>query len=265
MKKFRTAPVFTIEETSFVVDVDQQVLRQTNNLANEISFISDMQDRGTHYHLLYDLEAWRAAAHPFDQRRIRVIEVPQLTALDPLGMSEKYGIAQNLLQGKADFEVMVDQSLLELRRRGVLPRIDLAGTDFIIDVHRHELRHDGYPVISLKSFEISGDGWQYEAFYHPGLKQVVEIDPKLTEFPGGVIKLEIPNEIGLDPVATAGEYGIDERELLRRYPIRKDLKAKIVPLSETSIPALIWQNQEHLRQEHQEVSRQIKPRCRPYF
>lgn len=97
------------------------------------------------------------------------------------------------------------------------------------------------------------------------MKQVVNIDPKLTEFPDNVVKIRLPNELGLDPVSTARRYGIDENELLRRFPPKKDLKAVIIPLADTGIPALIRQNREQLQKEHAEIARRIKPRHRPRF
>jgi hypothetical protein len=182
-------------------------------------------------------------------------------------MAHKYGLPTELVMGKSDFEVIVDQEALDRRLNGVLPRINIAGEDFIIDLRLKEMRHARhfFPVLSLKSFELTGDGWNYEAYYHLLLRQVVEIDPKLTEFPEGVVLIRIPNEIGLDPVGTARDYGMDERELLRRYPIQTALSTEVIPLSETHIPALIRQNREQLQKEHQDNARRIRPRHRPHF
>lgn len=267
MNKLREVPIFTIEGTDFLVDIDKQVLRQTNDQVNEISFIHDMQDQGAFYHLLYDLDEQCAAKDLYDENRVKVIKVPQMTDLDREGMAIKYGLPSELVMGKSDFELIVDQAALDQRLNGVLPQIDISGETFTIDLRLQELRHAKYffPVISLKTFELTGDGWKYEAFYHPVMKQVVEIDPKLTEFPEGVVKIQIPNEIGLDPVAAARLYGMDERELLRRYPIQKELKALVIGLSETNIPAMIQRNREHLRQEHEEIARRIRPKHRPHF
>ena len=123
-------------------------------------------------------------------------QVPQMTELDPEGMSLKYGCTAEQLKGKPDFEVMVDQEALALRHKGMLPRIDISGEAFVVDLRMQELRHAAnfYPIISLKSFELTNDGWNYEAYYHPVMKQVVDLDPKLLEFPEGVIKIKIPNE-----------------------------------------------------------------------
>ena len=267
MKKSGQIPIFTVAGTSFLVDVDKQVLRQTNDLSNEISFINDMGDKGTYYRLFYDMDRKNIPRETYRMERFKEIEVPPLIELDPEGMSVRYGVPVEQLKGKTDFEVIVDQEQLELRHKGVLPRIDIAGELFIVDLHLQELRHAAnfYPVISLKSFELSNDGWRYKAFYHPVLKQIVEIDPKLTGFPESVIRIEIPNEIGLDPVKTAQQYGIDERELLRRHPIQKALKAVVIPLSETHLPGLIQRNREQLQREHKEITRQIRPKQRPHF
>jgi hypothetical protein len=190
-----------------------------------------------------------------------------MTDLDLEGMAAKYGLPPELVMGKSDFEIVVDQQALDRRLNGALPQIDLAGEMFTVDLRPKELRNSKYffPVISLKSFELTNDGRHYEAYYHPIMKQVVELDPKLLEFPESVIKLKIPNELGLDPVATARAYGMDERELLRRHPMQNDLKAEVIPLSETNIPALIQRNKEALRKAHRHNVQRAKPRQRPKF
>lgn len=267
MNKLRPLPIFTIEGITFLVDLDKQVLRQTNDLSNEISFIKDMLDKGTHYRLFYDPERKNVPRQTYDPMQLKEIEVPPLVTLDPEGMAARYGTTVEQLKGKTDFEVIVDQELLEQRLSGALPRINIAGEQFIVDLRLQELRHAQHfhPVLSLKSFNLSNDGWKYEAFYHPVMKQVVRIDPKLTEFPDSVIKIELPNEIGLDPIGAARGYGLNMRDLLRLHPIRRELKATVIPLSETHIPALIQSNREQLQKDHAENARRMRPRHRPKF
>jgi hypothetical protein len=266
MNKLRNPVIFEIEGTSFEVDIDKLVLRQTDNRKNEIA-ITAINDLGSHYWLSYDLNTKNVFYGSGYPEHVKAITIPPLIVLDPQSMAEKYGFTVEQLNGKTDFEVIVDQEALLHRHNGVLPQIDLAGEKFTIDLRLHELRNSQYffPVISLKSFELTNDGWHYEAYYHPVMKQVVDLDPKLLEFPEGVIKLKIPNEIGLDPVATARQYGMDERELLRRYPIQKELKAEVIPLSETHIPAQIRQNKEALQQKHRDNAQRLRPRQRPKF
>lgn len=265
MDKLKQPVIFEIEGTSFEVDIENEVLRQTNDRNNVIAFVQDMQDQGTFYRLRYDIDEKCAVYDPVFGQRIKEINVPQMTELDPEGMAARFGLSPAQVKGKSDFEVIVDQDALQQRRDGVLPKINIAGEDFVFDLRLQELRHAKYffPVISLKSFELTNVGWNYEAYYHPVLKQVVEIDPKLTEFPEHVIKIKIPNEIGLDPVGTARQYGMDERDLLRQYPIQKDLKAELISLADTQIPELIRRNKEQLQRDHQANARRMKPRQRP--
>lgn len=267
MNKLKVMPLLEIEGTQFIVDADKQVLREFHNPANEISFVEDMTDRQSHYELRYNPGTQSVAARHLTADEVISVGVPQLTQLDPESMSRKYGVPVEELKGKTDFEVIVDQEALALRHSGKLPLIDINGEAFVVDLRMQELRHAEYfyPVISLKSFELTEDGWHYTAFYEPVMKRVVELDPGLTEFPDHVFQIRIPNEIGLDPVATAREYGMDEKELLRRYPIEKDLKAEIIPLTETNIPRLIQQNREKLKSEHEQNVKKAKPRIRPRF
>lgn len=267
MKKLKVRPMYNIGTAHFIVDIDKQVLREFQHPENEISFIRDMQDKQTYYELRYDPQIKSAAQDHLPDHKVQIIHVPQMTELDPQNMSLKYGYVAEQVKGKPDFEVIVDQEILALRHNGWLPRIEISGETFVVDLRMQELRHadNFHPVISLKSFELTHDGWHYEAYYHPVMKQVVEIDPLLLEFPEGVIKIKIPNEIGLDPVSAARIYDMNERELLRRYPIQKHLKAEIIPLSETSIPALIQRNRETLREEHRRNMLRAKPRLRPKF
>ena len=258
--------IFAIEGTTFIVDIHQQVLRQADNGANEISFVRDMTDHGSHYHLFYDLEE-KNIARQDHAVVVREITIPKLIELDPEGMATKYGLRARDLAGKTDFQVIVDQELLERRLAGALPRIRIAGEDFYVDLRLHELRHTGtfHPVLSLKSFDVSPDGWHYEAYYHPVIRQVVPLDRQLTELPESIVKIRIPNELGLDPVGAAQMYHIDERALLRLHPIKKDLAAEVIPLSETNIPALIRKNREELISQHRENVKKIKPKMRRHL
>lgn len=264
MNKHSALPEYLIEGTAFFVDTDQHVLREVGNPQNEISFIRDMTDHGTHYRLTYNTVFAIATTSPPDGEWVREVSIPQLTQLDPQGMSAKYGIPLDQLPGKSDFEVIVNQEALARREAGILPQIDIAGENFTVDLRLRELRNTKYffPVISMKSFELTDDGLHYTAFYEPMMKQVVNIDPKLLEFPEGIIAIRIPNETGLDPVATAQKLGLEPRELLRRYPIRTELKAELIPLAETHIPALIRRNKEQLQQDHAENMKKARPKYR---
>lgn len=261
----------TIEGTIFEVDIETQRLVEQANPANSISFIDQMTDKGTHYEMYYDLERknqYDTTMRPYESDDWDGIKIPKLIDLDPVGMAEKYGCTVAQLQGKTDFEVIVNPEDLSLRHQGVLPLIEI-GVDqlFIIELEKQQLRHleNDQIVLNLKDFDLSGDGLQYIGFYNPEKREIVDIDPHLTEFPDNVVKIVLPSEIGLDPVATAQIYGINERDLLRRYPMQKEMKAKIIPLSETGIPAMIQRNRELLQLEHRENATRARPFHRPRF
>ena len=268
--KNRPIPYFSMEGTVFEVDIENQRLIERANPANTISFVWDMTDKDSYYTFTYDLDkknVYDKSTGFYESEDWTQVRVPKLIELDPEGMAEKYGFTVTELQGKNDFEVIVNQRLLTERQNGVLPQIRIMDERFHIVLREHELWPAGHwgPNISLADLTISDDGSCYEGYYHPALKKVVKIDPKLIEFPEGIVKIKIPNEIGLDPVGAARIYGMDERGLLRRYPIQKELKANIIPLAETNIPAMIQRNREALQQEHRENLLRAKPRIRPRF
>jgi len=267
MKNKLEPVLIDIHGTAFQLDLEHQTLRSTEDRETEISFINQMVDHGDRYTFLYDPVTKCAVDEPYDESRVKVVELPPLSQLDPEGMAARYGMSPEELKGKTDFEIICDPEALRQRREGILPHIDINGEKFIVDLRLYELRHAEYffPVLSLKSFELTDDGWHYEAFYEPVMKQAVTIDPDILEFPDRVFKVRIPNELGLDPIATAREYGMNERDVLRRYPIQKHLKAEIIPLSETEVPRLIRQNKEKLRREHEQNMQKMKPRHRPRF
>lgn len=261
----REPVILEIYGVSYEVDIEKQVLRQTSRPDHEIFFVRDMHDDGNHYHLRYNIREHRAELG--NGTDVRKILIPQMTKLDPEGMAARLGRNIEEIRGLSDFELLVDQQTLELRRKGVLPELEIMGERFIIDLKRQEFRHtqDFAPVIRLSQFRPSDDGRLLEAYYHPLLKTPVDIDPQLTAFPDHVVKISLPNEIALDPVGAAALYKFDERKALRIYPLKLNHEATVTALAETDIPRLIRQNRERLQQEHAENARKFKPRTRPRF
>ncbi|MBW4888955.1 hypothetical protein KXQ82_04485 [Mucilaginibacter sp. HMF5004] len=262
----RTGPIpyMTIEGTVFEVDIERQVLIERANSANTISFIDEMEDKGTYYSLVYDLERKRAYDKTngfYESEDWTAVKVPMLIELDPEGMAKKYGYTVEQLEGKTDMEVIVDQQLLAKRLHGALPTIDICGSLFYIDVRLQELRavDEHWTRIDLKTLGISTENGRYQAFYHPGSREVADIDTGLTRLPEGVVLVEIPHDLELDPVAVGRQHDLDQNTLLRQYPIQKELKAEVVPLSATMLPGLVRRNLEKLQQQHGDNARRAKP------
>ncbi|WP_300601993.1 hypothetical protein [Niabella sp.] len=140
------------------------------------------------------------------------------------------------------------QDLLNERMNGILPVIDIAGHPHYVDVGMDAIRpHDnfrspGIPFSEFKDFEmIANIAW---LFYNPKERELLtKIDlQQLYEIPGDWIVIEIPQPVFLDPYGFAVKNGWDIKETLKVYPIQENLKARIVPWEETTIPRLIEEN-----------------------
>lgn len=108
------------------------------------------------------------------------------------------------------------------RMAGVLPHIDLAGTDFTIDWRLRELRESAEPWnrIDLRNLEMTPDGESYLCGYNPENHEQVDIAEAETI-------LELPGELTLDLVAVARENQLFETDLLLVYPLQEQLAAKV--------------------------------------
>ncbi|MDT3402318.1 hypothetical protein [Mucilaginibacter terrae] len=261
MKTQKEPVIYMIEGTSFEVDVAHQLLRQTNDRGNTISFTRDMQDKGTHYQLQYDLDQRKAQPGALTERT-KLITVPQMAWLDPEGMAQVYGKKVEEVMGRPDYDIIVDAGLVVHRHQGVLPMIDIGGEPFIVDIRSKELRQASNLTnrIPLRQADLSATGDEFLFFYHLADRCTVELDPKLTAFPDQVVLVKVPNEVLLDPIATAEACGLDVRQLLRRFPIRKDLKATLVPLADTGVPGMISRNRLALQREHAAIMASHPPK-----
>ena len=136
------------------------------------------------------------------------------------------------------------EELLKIRQSGKLPHIDLAGTDFTVDWRLRQMRETELPWknISFDDFEMDDYGDSYLCFFNTQTHELYMPPDDLMVLPENIVVLEIPNELKLDPIAVAREYGSDLSELLREYPITENLAAKIFPLSESGLPGLIENN-----------------------
>lgn len=160
-----------------------------------------------------------------------------------------------------DINVPTQEQLLKVRMNGILPIIDIAGHPFYVDVHMNTIRpHDdfaspGIPFSEFKDFECIADiAW---FFYDPKkheIRQDIDIQ-QIFEIPKDWILIEIPLPCFLDPYGFAQKNGWNVEETLKMYPIQHDLKARIVPWEETSIPRRIKEN----------TARLIRKKNRPRF
>jgi hypothetical protein len=235
-----------IEGKAFVVDVKYAELRQHDRPLNIIGF-SDMDDKGSHYTFSFDRKNPGLATIMSMDEDIVQVTVPQMIALDPAAVAEKYGIAVDALPAK-DSDLIANSRFLNERLSGALPKIQIGDRMYFVDERLMELRatDNASDIIDLKSLDQSMDG-KYLALYNERSQQPVAWDDdKTTQLPEHTKMLVIPSEAWLDPVGVARRYGLDQQELLMKYPVQAVHKAELYPLSMTGFPKKMEENRQKL-------------------
>lgn len=219
-----------IAHIHFRLDREQNRLYEVNRPENTIS-IDALKDEGDFYTCLYNrstanVQPDMVKADDVPGDLIRVV-IPA-DALD--GATGNYQ-AYNTESYKNDWHIFLADEHVMNRLQGHLPKIDIDSENYFVDWKLKELRHTENPHlrIGIPSLEPVDDGTVYRGLYNTDTRRLTE---RLTgnENPDHLSFLDIPYELKLDPVAVAREYGLKDTELLPRFPIEKDLKAKIVKL-----------------------------------
>jgi hypothetical protein len=144
--------------------------------------------------------------------------------------------------------------LMNLRLSGKLPHIDIAGTDFTIDWRLRQMRETDVPWrnISFDFLREDESGEAYLGLYNTNTHELYMPPDDIVELPENVVVIEIPNELRLDPVAVAREYGVDVADLINEYPITEKLFAKVNPISASGLPELIEFNLKKQQEDKEE-------------
>ena len=160
----------------------------------------------------------------------------EMKAEYPTQMELQKEIAQQIKQQETT-------QLLEQRMSGILPHITIAGTEFIIDLRLQELRERDNPKnqLDLRQMEISPSDGNYLCFYDTQKHQQYFVPKSIKTLPKHVVMVEIPNEFSLDPYAMAIRNDREVADVLKEFPLQKQLSAKITPLSEIMLPKLAQQ------------------------
>jgi hypothetical protein len=169
MDKERKLPIYTIAGTEFIVDVEKEELRQADQPGNKISF-DEMDYRTSHYYFHYDADLKNLPVSL--SATYEVIQVPNMTELDPLGMAQKYGMEPGQIVGKTDVEIVNHPDQIKMRETGKQPVLDIAGHPFFVDIHWGLLRpKDDFSTSGISFDEIdsclSDDGNSYRITYDP--------------------------------------------------------------------------------------------------
>lgn len=145
---------------------------------------------------------------------------------------------------------MLDMDLLKQRKTGVLPEIDIAGHAYTVDLRLNELRNVELPnkKLSLDEMVTAPSGKHYLFFYDWQSRCILHASSEMVILPKNAVLVEIPDELGLDPVGVARKLGLGDEYFLKMHPYDGPLKGKIIPLDKSGLPEYVATNQKQHRQ-----------------
>lgn len=252
-------PTVDVEGRSFWLDVERLELRDKANALNTISFTEDMVETAKGYQFMYNTEKNRYADidDVINYRdAIASIHLPELVKLDPVGMSRKYGLSLGELEGKGDFDVMVDQLALQSRLAGKLVTVDIEGHTFYVDRGMQRLRPEDDFVSEGISFDYIDANFDVVrgsslVAYNPKTHGSESFDMDMHAVPSGLVLVEIPHYNIMDPVgrnlwSRKNPYqGLKGRTLRTHFSARKGEWKEIgIQQSDTKSPEKIGDNRE---------------------
>ena len=226
-------------EVEFIVDIDKFEFIEKANPENRYG-MEDLVDCGEEgYFFLHD---------HINKGRL-TIEVPQFVTIAPELMAEKYNKSVEEILLLTDFDLMVDQELLNRRLKyGELPTIEIAGHIFYPEARLDLLRpKDDFSTMGSRFDDL--DSYYIEernvyAFpYDPKTHEIAELDwEQLFEYPKGLLFVEIPFVRILDPVGWNRRWGFPVTHGLKEIGFQMEFKAKVIPWSKVGIDDLIAEN-----------------------
>lgn len=247
----RELPTIKIEGTEFQLDVGKLLLVQKGNPENTISFF-EMEDKGNGYSFDYDRRSRNIPDLGYRESDITTIHLFQLVEMDPQGMAEKYGLSLENMDGKDDFDLMVDQAALKQRQKGRLTTIEIEGHTFYVDIPMDRLRpKDDFLSKGIVFSEIDHyyeeEKQLYSIPYNASKHEFQEVDfENLTELPKGLILIEFPYERILDPIGFNRKHGVDPLWGLKETGIKSHFEARKVDWKETGLEEMIEENRKRL-------------------
>lgn len=263
----RALPILEIEGTDFLVDVKKLEFKEKENPKNSISLF-DMRDlgKGRGYVLEYSPQE-KNIPSLFSSTMTVSVTIPEMVALDPEGMSEKYGVPLEMFATKNDFDLMVDQTALKERFSGLLPIVDIAGHPFYVDLRMDMLRpkddflSKGIVFSKIEDYYVD-EKEIYSIPYNPKSHEFQEIDfSSITEIPQDIIVVSFPHETILDPVGYNRKHGLDELANLKQTNLKSHFKAGQVSWKDTGIVEAIRENKANsLKSETPKSVDQVKRR-----
>ncbi|SDE88166.1 hypothetical protein SAMN05216464_110170 [Mucilaginibacter pineti] len=245
MEQERILPTHIISGTTFIIDVQNEQLRELGRPDNIISF-NEMAYSRSGYRFDFNKELKNIPVSFVNG--YETIHLPNMTELDPLGMAQKYGISEIEIIRKKDVDIMVDQQQLAQRERGQLPVIEIKGHLFYVDLVMDSLRpKDDFATAGIRFNDIDDyfleSSNHYRIPYNPATHSFEDLDyENIKAIPKGIIIVDIPWQQHLDPIAYARIHGFDKDQILRESPIQLHMKAHEASWDDTPIKQIIAKN-----------------------
>lgn len=263
LDKSMDLPIIRIRDKDFIVDVYNKLIVLNEERGHEICF-SEMYYGGDHYSFMmnpstYDLpKSWD---NPIDMVEVKI---PQMCDLHPEGMRRKFAIDDHLPLPLHDSDFKCNEDLLNQRINGELPRIKIAGKEYIIDLALRELRSYILPdepylpsFIDLRKVDSTAKSHQF--FYDIQKHQQVDLNPNAVVLPRNVKIVEIPLEERLDPVATALHYNLNIKDVIKHFPIESNLVGRIIPIKKSLYAETFRENQRTAAAQKKTAMKVAKP------
>lgn len=243
----RELPIFNIRGTDFIVDVEKFELREKADPFNRIN-IFNLKDEGDAYILEYCPQL-KNIYIPFVNDKPIVIKIPPVNKLDPIGMAKKYKRTLEDIQGKTDFEIMVNQEAYDLRvNKNVLPTIEIAGHTFYVDLQMDKLRpKDDFLSNGIVFSDIEKyydlEKRAYTIPYNPKTHEFQKPDYlNIKEFPKDLIAVSFPSERLLDRIGWNRKYRLEITHGLAMNGLKLKFTAKNTPWKKTFLAEIIKHN-----------------------
>lgn len=257
----RELPTITIEGTDFIVDVRKLELRERSDLKNTIAF-EDMRDVGDGYTFEYSLKN-KNLPSLFD-RGSRTVKIPEFVMLDPIGMAEKYNHTVDGIEGKSDFDLMVNQEAYDMRvNKGILPTVDIVGHTFYVDIRMDMLRpKDDFLSKGIVFSDIENyydeDKRTYTIPYNPKKHEFQEPDyQNIKELPKDLIAVQFPSERLLDRIGWNRQHGFELTQGLAWKGLKLKFTAKPIPWGKTFLVNLIKSNLKTEKEQRKASEKQL--------
>ncbi|ATP57413.1 hypothetical protein CPT03_13500 [Pedobacter ginsengisoli] len=252
-----------LDGSLFYVDNDKQQFVQAAYPENRIPF-SQLKEEGGFYSMLYAIVEKTAKSHLELMRelspQLRRIIIPKEVLQKEFGKDSSLPALFNQTSYRHNWGILMVDEAIDRRLKGELPKITLMEKPYVIDIRMQELRSVAQPAerIGIKELEMSSDGEKLHLFFDTIQGQQISKESVLMPFREGIVLMEMPNEILLDPVGAARLYKLEDTELLSRFPMKMNHQALAIPLTKIA-------HQEMIELQQKKITGPEAPKLRSYI